>query len=150
MIKKSQAGYLHLSGTQYECGDCIFYLDKMSRCALIMDEEKVVTYDGCNYFVKGNVANLIQIQPTLNVDEVGYVRSYFGFSCKRCEYFNPEGWSCKIVDKDSSGDDSEMIHPDGCCNGWEADSERGQLPTDLVTELTQKGPVESISGFDMD
>jgi hypothetical protein len=140
MVNKQAAGYLRLPGTQYGCGDCILYGDEERECMIVISPNPVLVNDGCNYFLKGStpVENRLAVY---SPQEVGFARSNYGFSCKRCEHFSD--WDCDQVDRTSSGDDEGIIHPDACCNLWEADSIRGNLPTEAVQSLlSQESPLE--------
>lgn len=135
-LDKDDAGYQFKPNTQYECGDCVHYLDQMRKCILISDAENVLPFDSCTYFAKGMPGQLgSQRLYCISSVEADYSRSNFGFSCKRCEHFSPEKWDCEAVNKDSEGDTPGMIHPDACCNLQEPDPVRGQLPTEAVRNL---------------
>lgn len=134
-LDKTDAGYQHMPNTQYVCGDCLHYLDRMKKCAIIYDQETVLSLDSCNYFLKGMPGTLGQQYPILNILEADFERSNFGFSCKRCIHFSSEKWDCEAVNKDTPGDDQGMIHPDACCNLQELDLVRGNMPTDKVREF---------------
>lgn len=132
---KSTVGYIHKSGTEYGCGDCILYLDKPKQC-MLMGTENILVNDGCNDWAKGT-PSLLGKSPLFifSKNEVGWARSDYGFSCKRCEHFNVDNWDCEEVDKDSPGPDPHLIHPDACCNEWSPDPVRGNMPTDVVRQL---------------
>ena len=135
-LDKDDAGYQFKPNTQYECGDCVFYLPDHRKCQLLSDAESVLPFDGCTYFVKGVPETLgTERLYALNSLEADYSRSNFGFSCKRCVHFIMESWDCEGVNKDTPGDTPGMIHPDACCNLQEPDPVRGQLPTEAVRTL---------------
>lgn len=138
MLAKPAAGYMHKPGTEYICGDCIFYFDEEKKCQLLAGGDNVLVFDGCNNFCPGPAGSLSDSRNplyALTPQEVGLTHSEYGFSCKRCVHYGTEDWSCAVVDKESEGDDQGMIHPDACCNSWERDPSRGMLPTEVVRSL---------------
>ena len=127
---KASVGYMFKPNTQYVCGDCRDYIPDSLRCVPHGASDTFLPLDGCNIFVPGtpHTDNVFPLG-ALTKGESGFMRSNYGFSCKRCEHFNPEAFDCEEVDKDSPGDTPGMIHPDACCNEWEPDPSR-QLPTE--------------------
>lgn len=141
MIDKSVVSYMHAPQTQYECGDCPMYIDERKLCVLHGFGDTFLVYDGCNFFVKG-MPGTFGSNPIMGVtkQESGAARSTFGFSCKRCEHFDPITWDCSEVDRNSPGDDPGIIHPDACCNGWEADTVRALMTTEALREIVTMQP----------
>src|SRR5580658_1438809 len=131
MIEKSQASYLHSPDIQYQCRDCPSWIEGESQCVLHGPNDVLLRIDSCNYFVR-EMPGLFGQTPLalLTKEESGATRNAEGFSCKRCEEWDQENWSCSKVDKDTTGADPGMIHPDACCNLWKPDPIRSQMPTD--------------------
>lgn len=119
--EKSQAGYVHLPKTQYECQMCRFFNGARESCEIVSGV--IHSWGTCNNYVP-------KIQK-LNQQEAGYCENpaRVGYSCKRCSYFSPEKNDCEVVDKNSPGDAPGTIHPDGCCDHQESDRVRGRIPT---------------------
>lgn len=130
MITKLQSGYIHKPNTQYQCMDCPSWIKDENACVLHGRNDVLQSIDTCNYFVKGQPTGFGTPLGYLTKKESGWLSNSQGFSCKRCEYWDEEEWDCQIVDKDSVGDDTGMIHPDGCCNAWDPDPERSGMATE--------------------
>lgn len=114
---KGSALYLHAVGGRYDCQDCAMFLKDSQRCTIHGPGDIIRAIASCGYFMPGPP---IGIEPKgyITKAESGYTEDVHGASCKRCEYFNPEG-DCLLVDKDSPGDDPGTIDPNGCCCLWE-------------------------------
>lgn len=133
MIEKQTVLYMLKPATQYECGDCYAYLPEDRRCLYHSFSDTFLPFDGCGLFTQGTPRPKGTTPLGLvTKQESGFARSTFGFSCKRCENFIESG-DCSSVDKDSPGDTPGMIHPDACCNGWEADPRRSMMPTEAFS-----------------
>lgn len=122
-IPKSAVLYLHRVGTEYQCKDCVLFQPQEERCWVHSNVAVIKPYGTCGLFVRGKPNRLFEREEQLGAVsklESGYTENKEGFSCKRCEYFYPTTNDCQKVDRDSPGDDSKRIHPDGCCNAFEA------------------------------
>lgn len=141
-LPKTAVGYMMKSGTQYTCSDCAAYDPDSRRCLFLGADDVVLPMDGCNLFMKGEVESIVPAEGKgrdtdgdsamglVTLQEVGFVSSNFGFSCKRCENFL-EGFSeCKVVDADSDGDTQGIIAADACCNGWCPCPDKVNMPTE--------------------
>ena len=115
------------------CGQCVFANN--GKCVLFDGDDLISPSAGtCGLWVKG-IATLAHIGGITKV-EAGYMENATGFQCKRCGYFDVKGRNCSKVDKDSAGDNSGTIHPDGCCNLWFPDPVRCKLNNkDLAKRL---------------
>jgi hypothetical protein len=92
--------------------------------------------DSCNYFTLGFPGAFGQTPlGLLTKEQSGFTHSANGFSCKRCVNWNRDEWACLEVDKDSEGNDPEMIHPDACCNVWLPDPVYGTMPSDALVQI---------------
>lgn len=112
---KQAALYIYRPGTEYQCKDCYFYMQK--KCALYGDRVSIEPYGTCGLWVELPAHSASQWIGGLTKEETGYAENKAGFSCKRCEYFG--NMDCSKVDKNSPGDTQGKISPDGCCNRWE-------------------------------
>lgn len=134
-IPKTGAGYQFRPNTQYICADCVSYDPEDRRCLFLGESDVVLPFDSCNYFAKGEPGELLPVSPELagdddgdsamglvNIQEAGFARSNFGFSCKRCVAFIRGADQCNVVEG--------TISPDGCCNLWTPDPERSNWPTE--------------------
>ncbi len=118
---KSSVLYIRRTGTEYQCKQCVMFIPEEERCWIHGDATVIKPYGTCGLFVKGKPQPNLKPMGSLSKLESGYTEeSYVGYSCKRCEYFNPQAHDCQKVDKDSPGDDLHEIHPDACCNSWSA------------------------------
>lgn len=116
-LPKSSVLYLHASGARYDCQDCAGFIPESQACAIV--QGKILPGDSCGYFMPGPPCSLgDQSLDVLSKLEAGYASAVEGASCKRCEYFSPEG-DCHLVDKNSAGDDPDEICGDACCVLWE-------------------------------
>lgn len=127
--------------TQYTCDKCVFYKDGTPpRCALLGPTEGIKAYGSCGFWVHGEAGkfNVPWIGLVTKL-EAGYEENPQGFSCKRCEYFDSQARACEKVDKNSPGDTPGEIHPNACCNMWDADDIRaGKTTTQLMSILKVK------------
>jgi hypothetical protein len=145
-VTKAEAGYVLTPGSCYFCSECAF-ITADGLCSMYSGSEaKVAFYGGCNLWqdlYKGRMAgNGAATRAT-----TGYTENRAGFSCKRCEEFNPAKLRCKKVGEDGPPAPGE-ISPDGCCNHWEKSPRTGndtfvQLgpntsPTMRIDELFRK------------
>ena len=117
-LPKGSVLYLHAPGARYDCQDCTAFIPGAKRCILLGPGDEVTPPDSCGYFIPGPYQPGAQPQGWLTKEEVGFAQNVNGASCKRCEYWNPEG-DCLLVDKDSPGDDPGTISGDACCVLWE-------------------------------
>jgi len=141
MITKSQAGYLHVPRGDYDCDDCPMWIESSRRCVLHGASDIVLGSDSCNYFMLGFPGQFGQTPlGYLTKDQSGFQSSTAGFSCKRCANWQRDEWSCAEVDKSSQGDDSDMIHPDACCNVWVKDSTYGDMPAEALVQILGARP----------
>lgn len=139
MLTKPQACYQYQPETQYRCQECTFIksVGPKAFCAFFGPTSPIsAQHGGCNYFT--TIPGHMEV-PWLNAftpDQLGYVENGPGFSCKRCEEFLPPKTSknnslmgaCKKVDGE--------ISPDGCCNLWQRDPKRGDLPTQPLVQVS--------------
>lgn len=126
-ISKTNAGYVFFEGTEYVCAECYKWMNRHFPLTCAEVEGKIAGFGGCNTFVPGKVEFEVgpPVAEKLTKISAGYAENKPGFSCKRCEYFDPENWDCSKVDKESDGPAKGVIHPNGCCNFWEKDEVRG-------------------------
>ena len=140
-IPKSAAGYMHKYGTDYICAECVAYDPEDRRCLHLGPGDIVLPFDGSNFFEKGEPGSIQPSEPELALDEdqdsamslltpqqIGFARSNFGFGCRRCSHFMPGLDDCNAVDRESPGDDPGRVDPHACCNLWEPDSRRANMP----------------------
>lgn len=145
-LTKLDAGYIHLSGTNYTCHDCIAWLDHEKRCALVWEQHIATANDTSRYFMKGPPGALLGINAPYTLFDIGFMRTPYGAGCKRCEYFNTEAWKCEKVDENSEGPDPGMIHPDACCDFQQPDTVRSFLDDDELSNLIAVPTIESGGG----
>lgn len=126
--------YILRPETQYTCDKCIYYKDgDPPRCALLGPTEGIKAYGSCGLWVHGDAAKLnIPWIGLVTKLEVGYAENPQGFSCKRCEYFDAQARACQKVRRDSPGDTPGEIHPNACCNRWEADNKKASMTTEQL------------------
>lgn len=124
-IAKQAVLYIHKEGTEYTCGDCAMFLAELERCNIHGREDVIRAHGSCGFFIFGQPMGG---EPRGEVTPLqsGYTEAPNGFSCKRCEYFLADQMDCRKVDRYSEGDDPGDIHPDGCCNAWEAKADEGE------------------------
>ena len=126
LIDKEAVLYIHRENTNITCGQCVFV--KGNKCKIFGISTAISRDSGsCGFFIKGEENDAIPFIGTITKVEAGYLENKTGFQCKRCEEFLIEERACKKVDKNSKGDDPGMIHPNACCNRWEADKVRAKL-----------------------
>lgn len=117
-IQKQAVLYLHKPDTDYECQDCSMWISETNRCTIHGPNDIVNANGSCGLFVKGAAMPGKPMSEVTKQDS-GYVETKNGFSCKRCQYFEPDAWNCQVVDRFSAGPEYGIIHPDACCNNWE-------------------------------
>jgi hypothetical protein len=122
---KQAAGYIHDTGTDYQCDDCYKFEPAGRACVEVRGV--ILPIGGCNTFVKGRPGTGGHVAQKLTQLEAGYMENRAGFSCKRCEYFDRKNWDCRKVNKDSKGPDDGLIHPMACCNNWEKSEVFGSI-----------------------
>lgn len=144
-IPKEAVLYIFRPETQYTCDKCVH--DKLpankditkGKCAILAATEDIKPYGSCGFWIHMDpLAEATPDVPFLGVmtkDQVGYAENKTGFSCKRCEYFDPSRMDCEKVDKDSIGDTPGIIHPNACCNRWEPDDTRAKMTTEQLNKL---------------
>jgi len=118
-IPKSVVLYIHKTGTQYKCKDCIFAKNQGNNCAIYGSGVSIRPYGTCAEWIKkkGNIE--IPYIGGYTKENTGYVENLDGYSCGRCDEFLPDQRDCKKVDKDSPGDDPGEVLSAACCNRWE-------------------------------
>ena len=145
-VGKQAVLYLHVfpdNGlqTQYECRDCSMFVSDANQCTIHTQDTLIEPTGSCGYWVFGVPVTSEVVGATsrmLTPLQSGYAVNPYGtgFSCKRCNHFvakvlvsgeMDESGGCNVVDFDTPGDDPGMIHPDACCNAWEADADRVQM-----------------------
>lgn len=138
-IPKEAVIYTFRPETQYTCDKCVFAKEKAVKCAVLGAAEEIKPYGSCGFWIHidPNQPNAPQIPwlGTVTKQEAGYDENKTGFSCKRCEYFVVGKNDCLVVDKDSEGDTPNEIHPNSCCNRFEADKKRAKMKTEELNEL---------------
>lgn len=121
---KSAALYVFYPGTKYTCSECVFMKEKSTgafTCTFFVPgKNNVELWGSCNYYVKGKVGSVEGPYEKTKI-ESGYMENKEGFSCKRCEYFNPPKKKCEKVDENSPGNTPGIIHPDACCDFWDSE-----------------------------
>lgn len=125
-VPKQAVLYLLKRGTQYECRDCSMFIKEKERCTIHGKNDVIRAHGSCGFFIKGEPHG-DKAMGLVSKQQSGYVENpaEVGFSCKRCSYFDPAG-DCAKVDKNSKGDTPGEIHPDACCNNWEAHPTRSK------------------------
>jgi hypothetical protein len=117
-LSKKFAGYANEYWTtdgkrsNFTCNECVMFLTK-GACSGVAG--KIEPHGACDLFMAGpknaQKEMPVKIPQTIAV----YVEHEPGFTCKRCEVFEPgnragSAGACKWVDG--------SIHPDACCNLW--------------------------------
>jgi len=132
-VKKEAVLYAFNPETQYTCGQCFNRKPKTSVCSLFGPNDPISPKSGsCGFYVHEDGEKSGIFAPIVGVIgklQSGYAENENGFSCKRCEYFLVGENDCMKVDKDSPGLTPGEIHPNACCNNWEADSKRAKMST---------------------
>lgn len=141
-FKKEAVLYAFNPETQYTCGQCVNRIPDTNLCALFSPNDKISPEHGsCGFYVhEDGTKTGIYNQPLGNVSKIqaGYAENKKGFSCKRCEYFIAGKNDCKAVDKNSEGLTPGEIHPNACCNNWDADKVRAKMGTaELLAKLSK-------------
>ena len=137
-IPKEAVLYVFRPETQYTCNLCVFY--KEEKCAHFGPEADIKPYGSCGMWVHRDPEKSPDNIPWLGLitkEQAGYDENPNGFSCKRCEYYI-NNMDCEKVDKDSEGDTQGIIHPNACCNRWEADDKRAKLSTPELMKYLAK------------
>lgn len=139
-IPKQVALYVFMHGgqTAYECRGCSMFLHEFERCTIHGPTDVIRGYGSCSYFIFGKSMGG-KPMGEVNVLTSGYSENpaRVGFSCKRCKYFDLSG-DCRKLDKDSKGLTPGLIHPNACCNAWEADKERSKLSDERLGGMLRK------------
>lgn len=121
-IPKTSVLYLHRTGTRYRCKDCLMFISDTQRCTIHGEGDLIKAEGYCTYWVKGKPQTQSDHhKPMGSVSklESGYGEDPKGTQCQNCEYFLPDASDCRVVDKDSAGDDVGKIHPMACCSNQE-------------------------------
>lgn len=142
-IPKEAVLYVFRPETQYTCDKCVFSKNKnfpnSTKCKVFGESENIKPYGSCGFWIhmdpKGENSPEIPEIGVITKEQAGYDENKNGFSCKRCEYFDVETIDCRKVDKDSTGDTPGLIHPNACCNRWEADKIRSKMSMDELNKL---------------
>ena len=137
-VSKEAVLYVFRPEGNVTCGMCVFRKD-FTKCAILNDA--VASYGSCGFYIHGDVNDANPKMPwigTVTKEEAGYIENKTGFQCKRCEEWIPNTRDCKKVDKLSAGDTPGEIHPNGCCNAWEADKVRAMLGKIQLDEFIAK------------
>lgn len=114
-IAKVSVGYIHRTGVDYRCKECLLFIPDSERC-FIHGVGAVIKPNGyCAYWVKGQPFPGLTPKGSVSKLESGYGEDPNGTTCQKCEYFSSEKNDCQVVDKDSSGDDPGEISPMACC-----------------------------------
>lgn len=121
-LSKGSALYIHATGGEYDCDDCVFFVDGR-RCNIHGPNDEISPDGSCGYFIQGRADTFDGKFLRLTKDETGYVDDVGGASCKKCKHFKypSDHWTdCELVNRMSDGDDPGQIDPDACCCLWEA------------------------------
>lgn len=131
-VTKPEAGYVFVPGSCYYCSECA-YITVDGLCSMYHGAEaRVASTGGCNLWQDLCLGRMAGNGGATRAT-TGYLENRAGFSCKRCEEFNPAKLRCKKVEE--AGEPAPgRIDPDGCCNHWEKDPKRGD------EEFVQIGP----------
>lgn len=135
---KQSVLYVLRPETEYTCEKCLFKRDEAKKCALFAATDNIKPSGSCGFWIHFNPEKAgSDFAPigAVTKEEAGYMDSKNGFSCKRCEYFDPNSMDCSKVDKNSDGDTPGEIHPNACCNRFEPDDKRGNMTTDQLIKL---------------
>ena len=119
--------YVFRPETQYTCEKCIFYKED-DKCAQFGPATDIKAYGSCGFWVHKDPKEMTEEMPWIGLitkEQAGYDENKNGFSCKRCEYY--ADLDCEKVNKNSDGDTPGIIHPNACCNRWEADDKRSKM-----------------------
>ncbi len=145
-IKKEAVLYAFNPETQYTCGQCFNRKPGTNICALFGPEDPISPDAGsCGFYAHEDGEKSGIFAPVVGVIgklQAGYAENKTGFSCKRCEYFIVGKNDCKKVDRESPGLTPGKIHPNSCCNNWEADARRAKMKTEELLEFLSKSDDE--------
>lgn len=145
-IKKEAVLYAFNPETQYTCGQCFNRQPKSNICSLFNSKINPDT-GSCGFYVHEDGKKTGIYAPVVGVItklQAGYTENKEGFSCKRCEYFKVGENDCRAVDKGSPGLTPGIIHPNACCNNWDADDERAKMKTEELLKLISSGKKETM------
>lgn len=138
-IKKEAVLYAFNPETQYTCGQCFNRQPGTKVCSLFGAGDPINPDTGsCGFYVHEDTEKSGIASPPVGVIsklQAGYAENSKGFSCKRCEYFLMGQNDCKKVDKESPGLTPAIIHPNACCNNWEADAKRAGMTTEDLLKM---------------
>lgn len=138
---KEAALYVYRPETQYRCDECVFSKVKATKCAIYGPLEDIKPEGSCGVWMHmdpgSELADKVPYLGLLTKLETGYTENKTGFSCKRCEYFNPSKLDCKKVRKESPGDTLGIIDPNACCNRFEVDKVRGSMTDKQLQKLLE-------------
>lgn len=141
-IPKEAVLYIFRPETQYTCSVCVFAKNKSTKCAWFGPKEEIKPYGSCGFWGHMDPKNEQTPEiPWLGIvtkEQAGYDENKNGFSCKRCEYWGIKDLSCEKVNRFSAGDTPGIIHPNACCNRWEADDKRAQMTTEQINNFLGK------------
>lgn len=141
-IKKEAVLYAFNPETQYTCGQCFNRKPGTNVCSLFGPEDPISPDSGsCGFYAHEDGTKSGIFAPIVGVIsklQAGYAENKNGFSCKRCEYFMVGKNDCHAVDKSSPGLTPGIIHPNACCNNWDADAKRAKMPTPELLEYLSK------------
>ena len=145
-IKKEVVLYAFNPETQYTCGQCVNHIPKTNTCALFGENDPISPDKGsCGFYVHedGEKTGIFN-KPLGNITKVqaGYFENKYGFSCKRCKYFLIGKNDCKEIDKNSEGLTPNIIHPNACCNNWEADKIRAKMHTEDLLSMKSSASID--------
>lgn len=143
-IKKEAVLYAFNPETQYTCGQCFHHKPDSNVCTLFGPNDPISPESGsCGFYVHEDGEKTGIFSPIVGVItklQAGYAENKTGFSCKRCEYFVVGKNDCEAVDCKSPGLTPGIIHPNACCNNWDADKERSKLPTEKLLKVLAEPP----------
>lgn len=136
-FSKQSVLYVFRPETQYQCKDCPMAKMGSTLCALYGPGETINTFGTCGLWTHKDPDSVdVPMLGVVTKIESGYLENKVGFSCKRCEHF--EIGTCSRIDENSEGDTPGIIHPNACCNKWEADKIRGSMTTEQLTRKLSK------------
>jgi|ERR1700722_3544635 len=153
-IKKEVVLYAFNPETEYTCGQCVNRIPETNICALFGPDNEISPDNGsCGFYVHEDgtkseiynpvIGNILKVQ-------AGYAENKKGFSCKRCEYFLFGKNDCKEVDKNSNGLTPNEIHPNACCNNWEADKVRAKMGTEELLQMNSNPDSSKVEEFSVE
>lgn len=121
-IAKEAVVYMgpQLNRSEFTCKGCALFIvrrtegDQQHGWCEVLQPPEVNDIDGCTLYVPGKSQRGKVALRLVPATVAGLTQG--PFTCKRCEHFGGHEDSpgpCEVVEG--------TVHPDGCCNAWEAD-----------------------------